>query len=108
MYIYKESFQNRREILASDKYVSFTVTIKSADIQADANGKKIVKAGTVYPANDARAEGLILNDVDVTHGDQPAALLVEGYIYEERLPEAISTEAKTSLVEIKARKSHDA
>ena len=38
------------------------------------NGRKIVKAGTPYPANDATCEGVIFEDVDVTDGEAPATL----------------------------------
>ena len=40
--------------------------------------KKIVKAGTPYPSNDASCKGYILTDVDVTMGDAPATYVFEG------------------------------
>ena len=63
----------------------------------DVDGKKIVKAGTIFPANDGTAKGFVVNDVDVTTGPQPGAILDHGYVYEERLPEAPAAEAKTAL-----------
>jgi class 3 adenylate cyclase len=38
------------------------------------DGRYIVKAGTIYPANDATAIGVILNDYDVTDGDAMMAV----------------------------------
>ena len=34
------------------------------------NGRKIVKAGTLYPRNDASAIGIVWADYDVTDGDR--------------------------------------
>lgn len=61
------------------------------------NGGKYVKMGTVYPANDATAEGIVYEDVDVTTGDMPGSVVLKGVVYEDRLPVAIATAAKTAL-----------
>lgn len=91
-----------------------TVTINAATVTADADGKKILPAGTLLgstaapgtmlgggakakPANDATTEGLLLNEVDVTHGDTEAALLYMGTVGLDRLPEAPSAAAKAAL-----------
>ncbi len=103
MYIKKTSYTNTPEFLASAHFINFTTTVSDEGVVADENGKKIVKAGTVLPANDATAKGILFHDVDVTYGPQPAALMVEGYVLEERLPEPLSVEAKTALKEIKLR-----
>lgn len=42
--------------------------------------RKIVKAGTPYPTNDAECLGYILQDVDVTMGDAPGTYIYEGVI----------------------------
>lgn len=97
-----EKFQ-RVNFLASSKVQAFTYLVSDVGVMADANGKKIVKAGTILPANDATAEGILYNDVDVTNGPQPGSLIVEAYILEERLPVAPNAEAKTALKEIKFR-----
>ena len=47
---------------------------------ADANGKKIVKAGTPFPSNDAKCLGYLLEDVDVTQGDAPGTYVYQGSI----------------------------
>ena len=56
-----------------------------------ANGGKYVKMGTIYPANDATAEGIVYEDVDVTTGDMPGSVVLKGVVYEDRLPEAVDT-----------------
>lgn len=94
---------SRINFLASSKVQSFTTLVGDTGVAADANGKKIVRAGTILPANDATAKGILYNDVDVTHGPQPGALIVEAYILEARLHMAPSDEAKTALTEIKFR-----
>lgn len=47
--------------------------------------KKIVKAGTPYPSDDAECLGYILQDVDVTQGDAPATYIYEGVIDSAKL-----------------------
>ncbi len=76
---------NRINFLVSSKVQSFTTLVSDTGLATDANGKKIVRAGTVLPANDATAKGILHNDVDVTHGPQPGALIVEAYILEARM-----------------------
>lgn len=65
------------------------------------NGRKIIKAGTIYPANDATAVGIVFNDLDVTEGDQNGAIIVHGFVKESALPTAPSAAAKTALNLIK-------
>lgn len=63
----------------------------------DGKGNKTVAAGTVLPANDATATGILFEDADVTYGDHEGSLLVAGRIYADRLPKELSAEAKTAL-----------
>lgn len=100
MYVNNKSGTNI-EILKSSHFISFTRQVSDAGVTANADGRKIVPAGTVYPANDATAEGILLNDVDVTHGPQPGAVVVEGYVIEARLPVAVDALAKPEMPEIK-------
>ena len=96
----KVSYEGRPEILASEKFVSFTVTVPKALGVVD-GARTIVKAGTVFPANDATAKGLILTDIDVTEGATVGSLLVEGYVYKDRLPVVPAAPAITAMTEIK-------
>lgn len=101
MYFKKESVQEKN-FLASAKFQNFTYQVDDTGITADANGKKIVQAGTVYK-KDGQAIGLVFADVDVTNGPQPAAIMVEGYVLEARLPEEVSAEDKATMTGIKFR-----
>ncbi len=103
MYIKKTSYKNTPEFLASSHFINFTTIVSDEGVTADENGRKIVKAGTVLPKNNGTAEGILFHDVDVTYGPQPGALMVEGYVLEERLPEPLSEETKGVLKEIKLR-----
>ncbi|MCM3747448.1 hypothetical protein M3223_08780 [Paenibacillus pasadenensis] len=96
MYVQKTSV-TQPNFLASAKFTSFTYQVSDAGVLANAQGRKIVPAGTVYPANDATAIGLLLNDIDVTTGPQPGAVLVEAWVLEARLPVAPAAAAKTAL-----------
>lgn len=94
---------DRINFLASSKVQAFTYQVSDAGVSANSDGKKIVKAGTILPANDETAEGILYTDVDVTNGPQPGSLIVEAYVLEERLPAPPSTEAKTALTKITFR-----
>ena len=100
-YVSNVNNYSRVNFLKSSKVQAFTTLVSDAGVSANAKGQKIVPAGTIYPANDATAEGIIYNDVDVTNGPQPGSLIVEAYILEDRLPVAPNAAAKTALKEIK-------
>lgn len=72
----------------------------NSGLSADSDGKIIIKGGTVYPSNDASAVGIVFEDVDVTKGDFAGSLIVGGYIYENRLPEAVEAAAEAVLPNI--------
>lgn len=61
------------------------------------DGSKYVPMGTIYPANDATAEGIVYEDVDVTNGNMPGSVVLSGVVYTGRLPVAPATAAKTAL-----------
>ena len=61
------------------------------------DGKKYVKMGTVFPANDATAEGIVYQDVDVTTGAMPGSVVLRGVVYLDRLPVAPAAAAQTAL-----------
>ncbi|SDR82025.1 hypothetical protein SAMN05444162_0119 [Paenibacillaceae bacterium GAS479] len=96
MYVKSESVK-QVNFLASSKFTSFTYQVSDTAVTPDAKGRKIFPAGTVYPANDATAIGILLNDIDVTTGPQPGAVLVDAWILEARLPVAPAAAAKTAL-----------
>ena len=81
-------FSVRPEFLASDHYTTQSCTVTNA-MGTTVDGRKIVKGGTVFPANDATAVGIIVHDVDVTDGEAPAAYIDHGIVYSNRLPAAV-------------------
>lgn len=84
--------------LASENFQSFSVVVDEA-FPGAVDG--VVKAGTIFPANDATAQGVLLHDVDVANGDNVGSLIVEGYILGQRLPVAPASAAVTALKGIK-------
>ncbi|MEH7392406.1 hypothetical protein [Bacillus sp. JJ1474] len=108
------TFTNKRGIVKfPDHYVNLTVTVSDAGVTANAEGKKIVPAGTIVGGgflasesvlavkkNDAGAEGVLFNDVDVTYGPAPGAAMIHGFVALDKLPEAPAAEAITALKQI--------
>ncbi len=69
------------------------------------NGRVIVPAGAVIPANGATAEGILYEDIDVTEGAAPGSVVVEGTVYGDRLPAALDADAATALTKIRVMTS---
>ena len=86
----KVDYASTKNILAMpDHYVAIARKLeKDSALAVTEQGRKIVKAGTIFPANDATAIGVILNDYDVTDGDQQAAVVIHGFVLEAKLPAA--------------------
>lgn len=57
----------------------------------------IVPHGAIYPANDATATGIVFHNTEV---DMPMAIIREGHIYADRLPELPTAEAVEALKQI--------
>ncbi len=76
-----------------------TRQIAQAGATDTGDGNKYVPMGTIYPANDATAEGIVYEDIDVTSGDMPGSVVLaaSGNVIEDRLPAAIAEAAKTAL-----------
>mgnify|MGYP006958176403 CR=1 FL=1 len=66
-------------------YQAKAVLILESGVDADDDGNKIVKAGTPFPSNDENCEGYVLEDVDVTNGDAPGAVVFEGTLDNAKL-----------------------
>lgn len=73
-------FGQEKTILKFFPYQGAACLVSATGVSADANGNKIVKAGTPFPANDATCLGYLLHDVDVTQGDAPGTYVYEGVI----------------------------
>jgi hypothetical protein len=65
--------------------------------EALANDENIVPMGTIYPANDGTAEGIVYEDIDVSTGDMPGSVVLSGTVYTNRLPDELDSEAETAL-----------
>ena len=95
----EKEFTQGKTILKYFDYKGAACVVPEAGVAADANGKKIVKAGTPFPANDATCKGYLLHDVDVTQGDAPGTYIFEGSIDNKKLTETevtVSAEAKAA------------
>ena len=88
------------EILYNDHFVGIPYMVSSENVEADSEGKKIVKAGTILPANDSSAMGVLLTDVDVTDGTASGTMIIHGFINNNKLLEngiEVSAEAVSAL-----------
>lgn len=74
------TFNPNKTILKFFPYKGAACLVSAEGVNADANGNKIVKAGTPFPANDATCLGYLLEDVDVTNGDAPGTYVFEGVL----------------------------
>ncbi|CEQ09746.1 Uncharacterised protein [[Clostridium] sordellii] len=93
-------YSNSKEILKYDHFVSEKVILTQAN-STTVGTRKIVKAGTIIPANNATAKGVVLYDVDVTDGDEIGALVIHGFIDKSKLPAQPDSAAITALPMIK-------
>lgn len=64
------------------------------------NGRTIVPAGAVIPANGSTAVGILYEDIDVTDGAAPGSIVTKGVIYGDRLPAALDSAAASALTGI--------
>lgn len=62
-----------------------------------ANDENIVPMGTIYPANDETAEGIVYEDIDVSTGEMPGSVVLSGRVYTNRLPVELDSDAETAL-----------
>ena len=119
----KITYTNEMEILATDaNLVCFSGTVLNAGVVADADGKKYVVAGSFIDATGTVVTetgiegsetltttpvGVLYQTVDVTNGDEPASIMVEGYLRTDRVLAPFADAAivllKAALTEIKFR-----
>jgi hypothetical protein len=79
-------------LVSDEKCIRKSMTIPANHSQAVTrdDGRKVVPAGAVIPANDATAKGILYEDIDVTEGAKMGSIVTEGTVYGDRLPEALS------------------
>lgn len=115
-------YLSTKEILKfPDHVVSIGVTVDDTGIAANSDGKKVVSAGTIVGggvlADNTKkvskkntqggaagsagagvdAEGVLLEDIDVTYGSAPGAMILHGFIALDKLPEAPCADAVAAL-----------
>ncbi|WP_195430905.1 hypothetical protein [Clostridium sp. D46t1_190503_E9] len=109
MYFKKINYENDMEILVTPaNLVTFSGTVLATGVTANAEGKKIVLAGTLIDADgnvvkqtgDSGSEtltttpvGILYRTVDVTNGDMPCSLVVEGYLRTDRVLDGFADKA---------------
>lgn len=116
MFYEKKVFENSPEFLKSEHYQNVSCTVSNVSVKADAQGKKFVVAGTILDA-DGKAvtitqggtaeaptfsfskdpSGILFDTVEVTHGPQPGAMMIDGSVNTERLQTELAVEAVKEL-----------
>lgn len=93
---------NKQILMFPDHKVAYAHTFKKDDPASKTVGtRKIVKAGTIYPTNDASAVGVVENDIDVTDGDRAGAIIIHGFINCKKIPDKPGEGVETALPMIK-------
>lgn len=72
--------------LAHEECMRETREIPQSGGVDDGYGGLIVKMGTIYPANDGTATGIVYEDVNVTTGNMPGSVVTKGVVEENKLP----------------------
>lgn len=110
MYFKRTNYENDMEILVTEKnLITFTGTVLAENVtETDENGKKYVKTGSlidkdgkvVIQTGDSGSEnltttpvGILYGTVDVTNGDMPCSLVVEGYLRADRVLDGFADKA---------------
>lgn len=121
MYFKKENYTNGMEILALNaNLVTISDTVLATGVTADEHGRKYVLAGSLVDGDgnvvkqtgelgsetlSTTPVGILYKTVDVTEGDMPCSLIVEGYLRADRVLDGFAEKAitaiKTALPEIK-------
>ncbi|WP_342505630.1 hypothetical protein [Sporosarcina sp. FSL K6-2383] len=111
-------YGNKKGILKfPDHFVNLAITVDDTGVVANADGKKIVPAGTILgggvladdtnlavkattTADVSDAEGVLFNDTDVTYGPASGALLIHGFVAIDKLPTVPTAEEVAALKQI--------
>jgi len=95
----QNSYTTPTQILVfPDHYVAKAQNFaKDHSLSVVVEGRDIVKAGTIFPANDETAEGIVFTDLDVTDGDKVGAILLHAFVKTSALPEAPTDAARRQL-----------
>lgn len=112
MFWKSENYTNDMEILVTEKnLVTFSGTVKQQGT-ADEHGKKYVVGGSLIDVDgnvvtqtgttgsetlSTTPVGILFQTADVTEGDVPCALVVEGYLRADRVLDGFATAAVTAI-----------
>lgn len=119
----KKTYTNNMEILVTPaNLVTFSGTVLASSVTANSEGKKVVIAGSLIDKDGKIVKqtgsggsetltttpvGVLYQCVDVTDGDMPCALVVEGYLRTDRVLDGLAagaiTAVKAALPNIKFR-----
>ena len=88
-----QSTVGTKEILANDHYVAIPYDCSALTSLATNN---VIPAGTIIPANDATAVGVLLSDVELNKNPN-GTIVIHGFIDSAKLPKAPDSAAKTAL-----------
>lgn len=96
------AYDSAKHILAMpDHYVSIarkaTKATTVGGMVVKEGDRFIIKAGTIYPSNDNKAIGVVLQNYDVTESDASMAIVLHGFIRADRLPDPPSNAALKNL-----------
>ena len=120
----KVTYGTERQILfnvGADVNISVGIVVSDADVTANADGKKIVKAGTplagdltnrttpftasATASGASNAVGVLLHDVDVTGGSNNGTLLIDGFVDLNKLDADVLTkitaDVKSALIHVR-------
>lgn len=93
-----EKFYAGNNILASEIGLVQKTREGNQSIATEEEGRMIIKAGTVFPANNSTAEGVVFEDVDITDDEKrPISVIVAGRVIEDNLPVALGSGVKEAL-----------
>ena len=93
-----KQYESTPNILESEVGLVLKTYTADATNAAAVNDKKIIKAGSVYPTNEAGAKGIVFEDVDMTDdAKRPISVIVAGRVLEKRLPVTVDETVKTEL-----------
>lgn len=101
----KKTYTNDMEILVTPaNLVTFSGTVLAANVTANSEGKKIVLAGSLIDVDgnvvtetgtvgsetlSTVPVGILYETVEVTNGDMPCSLIVEGYVRKDRVVDGV-------------------
>lgn len=97
-YMKTTTYTSGVNILASEVGLVLKTFEGTQTMATQVDDKKIIKAGTVVPTNDASAKGIVFEDVDITDdAKKPISVIIAGRVIKENLPVAVDTNAETAL-----------